>query len=64
MKVIICLIGLAILLALAGCEEHREHEHQGGAYQGPENPGYGHGEYRGYPDYGGYPNYGGNPPGR
>ncbi len=63
MKVIICLIGLATLVTLTGCEEEREHEHRGGyyggAYQGPEYPGYGQGEYRGYPNY--YNDY---PPGR
>jgi hypothetical protein len=56
MKVVVLLAGLAVLFTVAGCEEEHEHHHHnegyGGSYQGPDYPpGYGQGEYRGYPDY-------------
>jgi hypothetical protein len=55
MKVIVFLVGVATVLFMAGCEEEHEHHHHeghGGSYEGaPVYPGYGHGEYQGYPDY-------------
>ncbi len=52
MKRILFLMALAAILGtVVGCEEEEEHEHHhtGGAYYGPEYPGYG--TYHGYPNY-------------
>ncbi len=54
MKSLLMLIGMAVLLGtVVGCEEeeHEHHRHSGGAYYGPEDGYYNHGEYHGYPDY-------------
>ena len=51
MKIIIYLLGLAALMATAGCE-HEHHDHdwgRGGAYEG-EHHDFGHGDYWDYHD--------------